>query len=60
MTNETKKRLLDALVACRAIQEFTTGIDFTGYAADAMRLRLTPQQLELPKTTWTCPLRPED
>jgi uncharacterized protein with HEPN domain len=31
MTDAVKKRLLDALVACRAIRGFTEGIDFTAY-----------------------------
>jgi uncharacterized protein with HEPN domain len=37
MTITMKKRLLDALEACRAIQQFTTGSDFASYATDSMR-----------------------
>jgi hypothetical protein len=50
MNNETKKRLVDALEACRAIQEFTTGSNFAAYAVDAMRRswdwNLTPRDCE--------------
>ncbi len=47
MTNEAKKRLLDALAACRAIEEFTAGIDFTAYAADAMRKAAVERKFEI-------------
>jgi hypothetical protein len=31
MTNETRQRLLDVLLSCRAIGRYTAGLDFTGY-----------------------------
>jgi uncharacterized protein with HEPN domain len=35
MTDETKKRLHDALMACRAISSFTEGLDFSDYEDEA-------------------------
>ncbi len=47
MNNETKKRLLDALEACRAIQQFTAGSSFTLYAADSMRRAAVERKFEI-------------
>jgi uncharacterized protein with HEPN domain len=45
--DETKKRLLDALEACRAIQQFTAGSNFAAYAADAMRRPAVERKFEI-------------
>src|SRR4029453_15187540 len=37
MTNEAKKRLLDAVSACEAIAEFIAGKDFSLYERDLLR-----------------------
>ena len=47
MNNETKKRLLDALEACRAIQQFTEGSNFAAYAGDAMRRAAVERKFEI-------------
>lgn len=47
MNEETKKRLFDALEACRAIQQFTSGINFTGYSADSMRRAAVERKFEI-------------
>jgi uncharacterized protein with HEPN domain len=36
MTDAVKKRLLDALHACQAIQDFTSEIEFADYDRDLM------------------------
>ena len=36
MTNETHQRLLDALVSCQAIDQYTTDLNFAAYERDAM------------------------
>ena len=36
MTDETRKRLHDALAACRAIGSFTEGLDFAAYEASLL------------------------
>ena len=36
MTNETRQRLLDVLVSCRAIRQYTAGLDFAAYEGDRM------------------------
>ena len=38
MTNETRQRLLDLLIldSCRAISQYTTGLDFAAYESDRM------------------------
>jgi uncharacterized protein with HEPN domain len=36
MTNETRQRLLDALLSCEAIQQYTMGLDFAAYERDDM------------------------
>jgi uncharacterized protein with HEPN domain len=47
MNDETKKRLLDALEACRAIVQFTAGTDFALYAADSMRRAAVERKFEI-------------
>jgi uncharacterized protein with HEPN domain len=47
MNNETKKRLLDAQEACRAIQQFTAGSNFVSYAADSMRRAAVERKFEV-------------
>jgi uncharacterized protein with HEPN domain len=47
MNDETKKRLLDALEACRAILQFTEGIDYAAYAADSMRQAAVERKFEI-------------
>ena len=47
MTDETKKRLHDALPACRAIRSFTAGLDFAGYAANLLVRSGVECQLEI-------------
>ena len=36
MTTETRQRLLDVLVSCRAIGQYTIGLDFAAYERDDM------------------------
>ena len=36
MTNETHQRLLDILVSCRAIGQYTAGLDFAAYERNDM------------------------
>jgi uncharacterized protein with HEPN domain len=36
MTNETRQRLLDALLSCGAIDRYTAGLDFAAYERDRM------------------------
>ena len=36
MTNETRQRLLDILVSCQAIGQYTAGLDFAAYERDRM------------------------
>lgn len=47
MNNQTRKRLFDAWQACRAIEEFTAGTDFTGYMGNAMMRSAVERQLEI-------------
>jgi uncharacterized protein with HEPN domain len=47
MNNETKKRLVDALEACRAIQQFTAGSDFAAYAANPMMRAAVERKFEI-------------
>jgi uncharacterized protein with HEPN domain len=47
MNDETKKRLLDAQEACRAIQQFTAGNNFVSYAADSMRRAAVERKFEV-------------
>jgi uncharacterized protein with HEPN domain len=47
MTNATKKRLLDALLACRAIRSFTAGIDFAAYEASLLIRSAVERQFEI-------------
>jgi uncharacterized protein with HEPN domain len=36
MTNETRQRLLDVVLSCRAIDGYTAGLDLDGYERDPM------------------------
>src|SRR5919107_951473 len=36
MTNETRQRLLDILVSCQAINQYTAGLDFAAYERDTL------------------------
>jgi uncharacterized protein with HEPN domain len=36
MENETRQRLHDALIACRAISRYTAGLDFAAYMRDEL------------------------
>jgi uncharacterized protein with HEPN domain len=36
MNDETKRRLLDALEACRAIQKFSAGINYESFVGDEL------------------------
>ena len=47
MTDQTKKRLLDAFNACRAIRQFTAGKDFTAYTADSMLKAAVERKFEI-------------
>ena len=47
MTNEVTKRLLDALKACDAIQEFVAGVGFTDYEHDLLLRSAVERQLEI-------------
>ena len=47
MNDETKKRLVDALEACRAIVQFTVGTSFAAYAADSMRRAAVERKFEV-------------
>jgi len=47
MTRAVKKRLLDALHACRAIEDFTSGVDFAEYERDLIMRSAVERQLEI-------------
>jgi uncharacterized protein with HEPN domain len=47
MTDAVKRRLLDALRACQAIQEFTSEIDFSEYERNLMLRSAVERQLEI-------------
>lgn len=47
MTNEAKKRLLDAAKACEAIAEFVTGKDFAAYEKDRLLRSGVERQFEI-------------
>ena len=47
MNNDTKKRLVDAMEACRAIVQFTAGCNFTAYSGDAMRRAAVERKFEI-------------
>ena len=47
MTNEAKKRLLDAVNACEAIAEFVAGKDFTVYENDRLLRSAVERQFEI-------------
>ncbi len=36
MTNETRQRLLDVVISCRAISRYTAGLDFAAFERDEM------------------------
>jgi uncharacterized protein with HEPN domain len=47
MTDEAKKRLLDALAACQRISEVTKDLDFSRYEADWVLRSAVERQLEI-------------
>jgi len=47
MNDETKKRLVDAVEACRAILQFTAGCNFSAYAGDSMRRAAVERKFEI-------------
>lgn len=47
MTDEVRKRLLDAVRACDAIQDFVSGIGFSRYENDLMVRSAVERQLEI-------------
>lgn len=47
MTDEVRKRLLDSLRACDAIQEFLSGVDFAGFQSNLMLRSAVERQLEI-------------
>ncbi|OHE79744.1 MAG: hypothetical protein A2107_00565 [Verrucomicrobia bacterium GWF2_62_7] len=47
MKTEAKQRLLDALEACRAVEQFAQGKDFTAYQADEMLRAAVERKLEV-------------
>src|SRR5688572_26434278 len=47
MTDETTKRLRDALAACRAIARFTEGLDFPAYEASELVRSAVERKLEI-------------
>lgn len=47
MTNEAKKRLLDAVNACEAIAEFVAGKDFPAYEKDRLLRSAVERQFEI-------------
>ena len=36
MTNATRQRLLDAMVSCQAIDQYTADLDFAAYEVSAL------------------------
>ena len=47
METRVKKRLFDALAACRAIAEFTMGKDWRAYECDRLLRSAVERQLEI-------------
>lgn len=47
MNDETRKRLLDALAACRAIEQFVAGREFNAYEQYLMLRSAVERQLEI-------------
>ncbi|CAN5499082.1 DUF86 domain-containing protein [soil metagenome] len=47
MTNEARKRLLDAISACEAISEFVAGKDFSAYENDRLLRSAVERQFEI-------------
>ena len=47
MNDETKRRLLDALDACRAIQDFSSGNDYVSFVADELLRAAVERKFEI-------------
>lgn len=47
MTDEVRKRLLDAYGACEAIHQFISGVDFATYEDDLLLRSAVERQLEI-------------
>lgn len=47
MTNEAKKRLLDVVEACGAIEQFVAGKDFAAYESDHLLRSAVERQFEI-------------
>lgn len=47
MNDETKRRLLDALEACRAIQKFSAGTDYQSFASDELLRAALERKFEI-------------
>jgi uncharacterized protein with HEPN domain len=47
MNDETKRRLLDALEACRAIQKFSAGTDYATFVADELLRAAIERKFEI-------------
>ncbi len=47
MNVETKRRLLDALEACRAIRQFTTGVEYKSFLLDEMLQAAIERKFEI-------------
>ncbi len=47
MTKPAKKRLRDALIACRRIEEFTDGVSFGAYDTDELLQSAVERQFEI-------------
>lgn len=47
MNDETKRRLLDALEACRAIQKFSAGLDYAHFVVDELLRAAVERKFEI-------------
>lgn len=47
MNDETKRRLLDALEACRAIQKFSAGTDYRSFVEDELLRAAIERKVEI-------------
>jgi uncharacterized protein with HEPN domain len=47
MNDETKRRLLDALEACRAIQKFSAGTDYASFLGDELLRAALERKFEI-------------
>jgi uncharacterized protein with HEPN domain len=47
MNVETKRRLLDALEACRAIEQFSAGVEYTRFLVDEMLQAAIERKFEI-------------